>query len=108
MLGGSFHAGALQISRRSARQLWETYSQAKAWKLPPSKLFNLQDDVTAWCFDRAVFHFGTSVEADIRNATDKCKDAKSANRKAEQVIRKWISEPGDTAGRFRDPLVDKL
>ncbi len=74
----------------------------------PSNLLHLTDEVTAWCFDRAVFHFGTSVEADIKAATEKCKDSKTANRKAEQVLRKWTSEPGKTAGRFRDPLSQRV
>lgn len=47
-------------------------------------------------------YFGTAVEADITASTEKSKTTKAARQKAQQVLNKWLTEPG-APGQFRDP-----
>jgi len=48
--------------------------------------------------------FGVLVEADISSAVDNAKNQKAANTAAQRALMKWIREPGDTTGLFRDPM----
>lgn len=82
--------------------MWEAWQLSNQWKKTPSSLYGIQDPLAAHNFDKAVMYFGTAVEADINQATEKAKDSKRANSKAQAVLEKWLSE-GDT-GRFRDPI----
>lgn len=87
--------------------MWEAWQLATQWNRRPSEIYGITEPLAAWNFDRAVMYFGTSVEADIKIATEKAKTNKAARSKAQQVLNKWLAEPGETAGRFRDPAAMK-
>ncbi len=61
-----------------------------------------EDEVVAYCFDRAVTIFGSSLEMELNKV--EAKTEKEGERKRERIIAKWI--PGTKAGegrKFRDP-----
>lgn len=69
----------------------------------PSDLYGVHDEVAALYFDRAVFTFGTSVEADIQNAAETAKNDKQARASAMRVLHKWLDQDKTMKGRYRDP-----
>lgn len=86
--------------------MWEAWQQATQWKKRPSEIYGITEPLAAYNFDRAVMYFGTSVEADIKTQTEKVKTTKAAKAKAQQVLNKWLSEPG-SPGKFRDPAANR-
>lgn len=83
--------------------MWEAWQLATQWNRRPSELYGIQEPLAAFNFDKAVMIFGTSVEADIQASTEKAKTPKAARSKAQQVLNKWLAEPG-APGQFRDPF----
>lgn len=92
---------------RSPRKLWEAYQLGRSHHRPPSDIYGIKPKLTAYCFDRAVYTFGTALEARLRTVAETQKTQKAAERKALMELQKWLSS-ADTetkpAGRFRDPL----
>lgn len=70
-------------------------------------MYFIEDEVTAWCFDRAVTIFGTSVEESIKAATAKSKTQAQADMSAQRTLRKWLNRSGDLTGLFRDPAAGR-
>jgi len=66
-------------------------------------MYAIKDEVIALYFDRAVFSFGSSVEADIAEAADKAKNDKQARASATRTLHKWLDQDKVMKGRFRDP-----
>ena len=61
-----------------------------------------EDEVLAYCFDRAVTIFGSSLENELNKV--EAKTEKEGERKRDRILAKWI--PGTSAGegrKFRDP-----
>jgi hypothetical protein len=61
-----------------------------------------EDELLAYCFDRAVTLFGASLEHELNEVEAKTK--KEGENKRKRIIAKWI--PGTSAGegrKFRDP-----
>lgn len=65
----------------------------------PSELCFIHDEVTAWCFDRAVHFFGSHVDADLKQATSGAKKDSEARQKYQRTLAKWLG----TQQQFRDP-----
>jgi hypothetical protein len=64
-------------------------------------LYGLEHPVEAFLFDRAVFLFGSSLEADV---SDHTKNVKKRKEEAEQRrIMVWLDEDGSMPGRFASP-----
>jgi hypothetical protein len=89
--------------------LWEAHTLAKALKTRPSALYDIQDEFTAWCFDRAVQSFGTALENRLHEVSEKTKNRASAKRKSMMELNKWLASADTKAarGRFRDPMASK-
>lgn len=64
-------------------------------------MYGIADEITAWCFDRAVFLFGSEVEADLREASDGAKTKQQSVSRQQRVIAKWL---GGRA-QYKDPAV---
>lgn len=76
-------------------------------KVRPSELYGIHDELAAYCFDRAVVAFGSSVEADIKEEAEDAKDKSQAKRKAQMRLNTWLrddTEVAATTQRFRDPM----
>ncbi|WNT45022.1 tail assembly chaperone [Microbacterium phage PhunaPhoke] len=78
----------------------------KQLRTRPSELYGVDDELTAWSFDRAVQTFGTALENRLHEVTRKQKNQAAANRKAHQELDKWLTSADTKAvkGRFRDPM----
>lgn len=86
--------------------MWEAFQLGKSLKTRPSEIYSIEDEVTAWFFDRAVNTFGNALESKLHQVTEKSKNRSSGQRKAQQELDKWLSS-ADTKvakGRFRDPM----
>lgn len=91
--------------------MWTAWTMSQAMKVRPSDLYFIRDEVTAFCFDRAVWVFGTALEADIRESTEGAKDQSQAERKANMRLSVWLRDPEEeqkkAPPKFRDPM-DKI
>lgn len=66
----------------------------------PSQLYEVDDPVAAYCFDKAVNHFGSELKAELENVQGKTD--KEIQRKRAGVLARWV--PGSAnRQRFRDP-----
>jgi hypothetical protein len=63
---------------------------AKTYKTRPSNLYDIQDPVAAWSFDRAVFLFGSTLEREIETAGAGAKNPRQANVRRQRVLAKWL------------------
>lgn len=74
----------------------------------PSDLYGIHDELLAYFFDRAVYTFGTAVEADVREASEGSKDNAQAKRKAMLRLNVWLTDPEpevqSAPKKFRDPM----
>lgn len=85
--------------------LWAVWQQSKTYKTKPSELMHIEDEVTAYYLDRAVFTFGTALEAELDKAGQtkgKQKKSQTQVQMAKQmVLNRWLSDPGEQ--KFADP-----
>lgn len=78
---------------------------AKMWRTPPSQLVGIQNDLTAYYFNRAIMLFGSTMEDELKQAGKKAKTDRGAQMKAQMVYNRWMTMPGDSlVGKFRDPM----
>ena len=76
---------------------------SQAMQTRPSELAGLLDPLVKFYFDRAVWSFGSVVDSEMEQASEKAKTTKSATAKRMMVLNKYIA--GDTRGRFKDPAM---
>lgn len=79
--------------------MWEAWRLAKAYRTRPSDLYGVTDELAAWCFNRAVWHFGSALESELQAAVDKAKNENQASFRQQQVLSDW----GIGELKFRDP-----
>lgn len=86
--------------------MWEAWTLAKQLRSKPSEIYNVRDELAAFCFDRAVTTFGLAVENDIHEGTQDAKDQADGTRKASMILDRWLREPGREldSKKFRDPF----
>jgi hypothetical protein len=65
------------------------WGMTKALSRPYSEILGLQG-LPAYSLDAAVVRWGTSFDAAIQAATSGAKNNGEAERKAQQVIRRWV------------------
>lgn len=77
---------------------------SKEFRTPPASLYFIRDEVTAWMFNRAVWAFGTQLDAALAGAEVGAKNAGQVKRKRQNIMNKWMTMPGEEVrGRFADP-----
>jgi hypothetical protein len=74
---------------------------SQTFQVRPSELLRIEDSVLAFMFDRAVFHFGVAIDADLEEAGQKAKNVRGQKMKQQMVLNRWLGTTGK--GRFRDP-----
>lgn len=79
---------------------------AKQLGIRPSELYEIDEEVTAWSFDRAVLTFGNALESKLQIVARNSKRQKEAERKVERELQKWLSSADSktTRRRFADPM----
>lgn len=70
------------------------------WAVRPSQILGLSDDVAAFYLDRAVHHFGSSLEAALQEVQNDAKNTKEAQTKTARVFAKWMQQKQ----QFKNPL----
>lgn len=80
--------------------MWEAWRLAKAYTTRPSTLYAIKDEVTAWSFDRAVYMFGSELEAELKNAAKGAKSDAQANGRRQRVLAKYLGGKQ----QFKDPV----
>lgn len=81
--------------------LWEAYLLAKAWRCRPSEIYAIEDELSSFCFDRAVNHFGGALEAELNSVEGK--SSREIDSKRKRILQKWIPETSSSKPKFRDP-----
>lgn len=64
--------------------------QAKAFKVTPASLLGIDDDLTAFYFNRAVWVFGTTLEDEIEKARQSRKGARRQEMAVSMVLHRWL------------------
>ena len=80
--------------------MWEAWKISKAYRLRPSELYGIKDELKAWSFDRAVWLFGSNLEAELEEAANDAKNKGQAESKQRRVLAKWL---GGGVQQYRDP-----
>jgi len=80
---------------------------AKEYHCLPSDLYFIHDEFTAWSFNRAVYTFGSELEADLDASEKGAKSTAQARRKRQMCMDKWmrtgIDPEAQPPRKFADP-----
>lgn len=88
--------------------LWEAWSLASKWGVRPSTIYDVADPFAAYCFDRAVTLFGSTVEGDMELAAEDAKTTAESLVKRQRVLDRYLGvDPTKVKGRFRDPAAGR-
>lgn len=81
---------------------------SQRFRVRPSDLYGIDDELTAWSFDRAVITFASALENRLHEISEDAKNRKTAQAKIKRETEKWLSSADTKAakGVFRDPMVD--
>jgi hypothetical protein len=79
--------------------LWEAWRLAKAYTTRPSEIYGIKDEVTAYSFDKAVYMFGSNLDAELKKAGQGAKSDAQANGRRQRVLANWL---GGRA-QYKDP-----
>lgn len=79
--------------------LWEAWRLAKAYMTRPSEIYGIRDEVTAYSFDKAVYMFGSNLDAELKKAGKDAKSDAQANGRRQRVLAKWLGGKQ----QFKDP-----
>lgn len=88
----------------SSMRLWEAWRLSKTYHCRPSELYGIEHPVQQLFFDRAVWLFGSAVEADLNKASEKAKKTSQAQAARARVLAKWL---GDENAGFRKPEITR-
>lgn len=91
--------------------MWETWIATQSMRCKPSDLLGLQGSIAQYYFDRAVWAFGSAVQAELDAVEDAATRSKSKTSpktiqaRKQMVLNKWIPAPESTKGRYKDPAI---
>ena len=79
---------------------------AKQLGVRPSDLYEIDEEVAAWSFDRAVLTFGNALESKLQTIARNAKKQKEAERKIQRELDKWLASADvkEMKKRFADPM----
>lgn len=80
--------------------MWEAWQLSKAYGVRPHEVYQITHPVQQFYFDRAVWVFGSTVEAELEKAGEKAKKPKAAEQARIRVLNRWLGT--DVVG-FRQP-----
>lgn len=79
--------------------MWQHYRMSKSLRKSPAELLDIRHPVKAFYFNRAVWVFGTTLEADLEAVAENVTKPKVAKAKQQMVLATWLG----TRGMYRDP-----
>jgi len=65
----------------------------------PSDIYGVHDEVTAYSFDKAVYMFGSNLDAELKKAGQNAKSDAQANGRRQRVLAKWLGQKA----QYKDP-----
>jgi len=79
-------------------------------RIRPSSLYGIDEELTAWSFDRAVQTFGNALESKLQLTARSAKKQKEAERRVDRELSKWLTsadgpETSASKGRYADPAL---
>jgi hypothetical protein len=80
--------------------MWQHYRMSKSLRKSPSELLNIIHPVRSFYFNRAVWVFGSSLEAALEAAAEGGKKEKIIKARQQMVLATWL---GPVKGMYRDP-----
>lgn len=75
---------------------------SQSLKSRPSDLLHIKNPTHAFCFDRAVWKFGATLDGQLEAISEKAKKPASAKARQQLLLTQWLAEPG-AKGFYRDP-----
>lgn len=83
--------------------MWETWRISKEYRCLPSDLLSITESTKKFYFNRAVWRFGISLEAEMDQAESQAK-TDAAKRSARMLVfNRYMNPDNPNKGRFRDP-----
>lgn len=85
--------------------LWQVWKQSLVWRVRPSNLLGIVDEVQAFAVDEIVFVFGNHVQ----NAIDEVplpSGKNGSDRQAkdrQELMQRMLGLPTEVKGKFKDP-----
>jgi len=79
--------------------LWEAWKLARAYQTRPSEIYAVKDEVAAYSFDKAVYMFGSNLDAELKKAGQGARSDAQANGRRQRVLARWL---GGKA-QYKDP-----
>lgn len=80
---------------------------SKRYHRTPAELYFITDEVQAWSFNRAVYMFGSEMEADLDASEKGAKNEGQVRRKRQMCFDKWmrtgLDEEVAPPRKFADP-----
>ena len=67
--------------------MWAIWKKSKVWRTRPADLVGLDDPYVGWCFDDAVYAWGSHVDSEIEKAVAENNKKKHGRRKDENQVR---------------------
>lgn len=83
--------------------MWQTWQVSQSLRKSPSDLLGIKNSVHRYYFDKAVWRFGSAIEADLNAVAEKSKTAAATRAKQAMVMAKWMGAGKKTKGLYRDP-----
>lgn len=83
--------------------MWQTWQVSQSLGKPPSELMGIGNPIHRYYFDKAVWRFGTAIEADLNHVAEKSKTVAATRAKQAMVMAKWMGAGKNTKGLYRDP-----
>ena len=81
---------------------------SKQMGIRPSDLYQIEDEVVAWSFDRSVYTFGNALESKLQKVSRDAKGQQEAERRVLREADRWLSSADDPSekrrGHFADPM----
>lgn len=91
--------------------MWETWIATQRMRCLPSDFLGLLGSIERYYFDRAVWAFGSAVQAELDQVEEAASRGKSKTSpktiqaRKQMVLNKWIPAPESTKGRYKDPAI---
>lgn len=83
--------------------MWEVWLMSQSMSKRPSEILYLRSSLVAFYVDRAIWRFGSAIDAELSQAENNAKNEKAAMSKRLMILSKWIPESRNSKGMYRDP-----
>lgn len=86
--------------------MWQMWQMSQNLRKTPADLLGITASAPSFYFNKAVWTFGTTLEADLNAVAEKSKKASTTKARQTQVMVTWMGT-GSTKGLYRDPAAKR-